>query len=221
MPKEPEREIVEFLAGVIDFQAVTDLFLVAGLEAPNGDGLEEAVLLQVQRMTLPHLAIDVMRRLIRNELQQRSHRNLALARAFARELDWIALRYEHYRDIDDTLAELIALAREMRSSRFRAAEIGMHEDQLAYYDAIALEGVAAKTLTKETLQTIDAQIGDVVRSRLQAEWVPTDSARRKLRTEIRNILRNHEFPPDAIDRAVRSAFDQAEVFAERANVLTT
>jgi type I restriction enzyme R subunit len=219
--EEPEREALEFLQEVVNPEAITNLFLAAGLESANGDLLAEELLRQIQKMSLLYLAIDVMRKLIRSDLQQHSRSNLALARAFARELDWIALRYdEQLLDPDNALIELTTLARGARSSRLRAAEMGMSETQLAYYDAINVEGEGAQAVEPATLRLIAAQIDDMVRSRLETGWLLMDSARKMFRMEIRDVLRAHAYPPYSIDAAIRGVLEQAEVSSERPNVLT-
>jgi type I restriction enzyme R subunit len=107
--------------------------------------------------------------------------------------------------------ELIKLAKEMREAHHRGEDLGLSEDELAFYDALETNDSAVKVLGDETLRTIARELVENVRRNVTIDWTIKESVRAKLRTIVKRILRKHGYPPDKQEKATQTVLAQAEV----------
>jgi type I restriction enzyme R subunit len=106
------------------------------------------------------------------------------------------------------------LAKEMREAHRRGEELGLTDDELAFYDALEVNDSAVKVLGDENLRTIARELVETVRRNATIDWTVKESARARLRTMVRRVLRKHGYPPDKQERAIRTVLAQAEVIAQ-------
>jgi type I restriction enzyme R subunit len=106
---------------------------------------------------------------------------------------------------------LIDLAREMRQAAKRGEDLGLSEDELAFYDALEVNDSAVKVLGDETLRQIARELVIAVRKNVTIDWTVKESARAKLRVIVRRLLRKHGYPPDKQEKATQTVLEQAEL----------
>ena len=112
------------------------------------------------------------------------------------------------------IEELIELAREMREADARSQRLGLSEDELAFYDALAANDSAVQVMGDEQLKTIARDLVGTVRKNVSIDWTLRESARANLRRMVRRALNRHGYPPDQQDKAVQTVIQQAELFPE-------
>ena len=112
------------------------------------------------------------------------------------------------------IEELIELAREMREANERGEQLGLSEDELAFYDAVETNDSAVQVLGDETLRTIARQLVETVRNNVTIDWTLRENVRANLRVLVRRILRKHGYPPDKQEKATQTVLEQAEVLSE-------
>ncbi|HOF42129.1 MAG TPA: DUF3387 domain-containing protein, partial [Candidatus Hydrogenedentes bacterium] len=117
--------------------------------------------------------------------------------------DWI--------EVTQVIEELIALARELRAADKRGEDLGLTEDEIAFYDALEVNDSAVKVLGDETLKTIAQELVEVIRRNLTIDWTVKASVQANLRINIKRILRKYGYPPDKQEKATRTVFAQAEL----------
>ena len=163
----------------------------------------------------PQERLGLLQKLIRGELTTRRRRNLVQARSFAEMLEQTLRRY-HNRAIEaaQVLEELIQLAREMREDFARGQELGLNEDELAFYDALETNDSAVKVLGDETLRTIAQELVETVRRNATIDWTVRESVRAGMRNAVRRVLRKHGYPPDKEKKAIDTVIEQAELLSE-------
>ena len=109
------------------------------------------------------------------------------------------------------IEELIDLAREMRQAAKRGDDLGLSEDELAFYDALEVNDSAVKVLGDEILRQIARVLAEAVRKNVTIDWTVKESARAKLRVIVRRLLRKHGYPPDKQEKATQTVLEQAEL----------
>jgi len=142
----------------------------------------------------------------------RSRKNLVQARSFGEMLERSIRQYQN-RSIETAkiIAELIELAKEMRQARNRGKDLGLTEDELAFYDALEVNDSAVKVLGDETLRTIARELVTNIRKNLTIDWTVKESVRAKLRTTVKHLLRKYKYPPDKQEKAVQTILEQSEL----------
>ena len=111
------------------------------------------------------------------------------------------------------IEELIQLARELRKANARGEELGLSEDELAFYDALETNDSAVQVLGDETLRAIARELVETVRNNVTIDWTLRENVRAHLRVLVKRILRKHGYPPDKQEKATRTVLEQAEVLS--------
>ena len=112
------------------------------------------------------------------------------------------------------IEELIALARTMREADARGEELGLTEDEVAFYDALETNDSAVKVLGDETLRAIARELVATVRANVTIDWTVRENVRAHLRVLVKRILRKHGYPPDKQEKATQTVLEQAEVLSQ-------
>ena len=136
-------------------------------------------------------------------------------RSFAEMLEQTLRRYQN-RAIEaaQVIEELIQLAKEMREANARGEQLGLSDDELAFYDALETNDSAVQVLGDETLRAIARELVDTVRNNVTIDWTLRENVRAKLRAMVKHILRKHGYPPDKQEKATVTVLEQAEVLSE-------
>ena len=195
-------------------EGVIDIFAAAGLEKPDISILSDQFLAEVQGMPQRNLTVELLQKLLKGELATRRRKNVVQARSFAEMLEETLRRYQN-RAIEaaQVIEELIELAREMREANARGDELGLSEDELAFYDALETNDSAVKVLGDETLRGIARELVETVRGNVTIDWTLRENVRANLRRLVRRILRKHGYPPDKQEKATQTVLEQAEVLS--------
>ncbi len=187
-----------------------DIFEAAGLPKPDISLLSEEFLDEVREIPQKNLAVEVLRKLLSDEIRLRGRKNVVLSRQFSEMLEATVRRY-HNKQIQtvEVIEELIELAREVREAHRRGENLGLSEEELAFYDALETNDSAVAVLGDETLRTIARELTATVRKNATIDWTQKESARAKLRVMVKRILRKYGYPPDKERRATETVLEQA------------
>ena len=196
-------------------EGVVDIFEAAGLDKPDISILSEEFLAEVQGMPHRNLAIELLQKLLQGEVATRRRKNVVQARSFSEMLEQSLRRYQN-RSVEaaQVIEELIELARAMREAGARGEQLGLNDDELAFYDALETNDSAVQVLGDETLRTIARELVDTVRKNVTIDWTLRESVRAQLRVLVRRILNRHGYPPDKQEQATLTVLEQAEVLSE-------
>lgn len=184
------------------------------LEKPDISILSDRFLAEVRGMPQRNLAVELLQRLLKGELRARGRRNVVQARSFAEMLENTVRRYQN-RAIEaaQVIEELIQLAKDLREADRRGENLGLTEDELAFYDALETNDSAVKVLGDETLRGIARELVETVRSNVTIDWTLRENVRAQLRVLVKRILRKHGYPPDKQEKATQTVLEQAEVLS--------
>ncbi len=211
-----ETAIRQIVSEAITSDEVIDVFDAAGIRKPNIEILDEAFLKEIQNMQQKNLAVELLKKLLKDEIRQRKKINLVQSRKFSEHLEDAVNRYHN--GMIDTVEflekVLIPLAKEIKEADKRGEILNLDFRELAFYDALEVSDSAVKILGDDKLQTIARELLQTVRNSTTIDWTIKDSVQAMLRRNIRRILRKNGYPPDLQEKAVQTVLDQAKLLAE-------
>jgi type I restriction enzyme R subunit len=190
---------------------VLDIFAAAGLQNPDISILSDEFLEEVRGVPQKNLAVEMLEKLLNDRIKARSRRNVVEARSFAALLEQSVNRYRN-RSLETTevIQELIELARQMRAANRRGEDLGLTEDELAFYDALETNDSAVAVLGYKNLKTIARELVETVRRNATVDWTLREDARANMRRMVKRLLRRHGYPPDKQQAATQTVLEQAE-----------
>ncbi len=193
---------------------IVDILSAAGIKTPDISILSDEFLAEIQGMKKKNLALEALQKLINGEIKSRTNSNVVQSRKFSERLEAAVRRY-HNNAITaaQLLEELIAIAKDIKADRERGEEQGLSEEEIAFYDALAENNSAVELLGDDKLRVIATELVISVRNNVSVDWMHRDSARAKLRIEVKKVLKKYGYPPDLQDAAVQLVLQQAEVLA--------
>ncbi|MBA3883186.1 MAG: DUF3387 domain-containing protein [Chthoniobacterales bacterium] len=147
-----------------------------------------------------------------DEIKVRSKRNLVQSREFSEMLKKTLNAY-HNRAIatQEVIEELIKLAKEIDAANKLGVELGLNDDEVAFYTALADNDSAVEAMGKDELKVIAAELVTQVRKSVTIDWTVRESARAKIKVMVKRILRKHGYPPDLEEEATKTVLAQAEL----------
>jgi type I restriction enzyme, R subunit len=191
---------------------IIDVFSAAGLKQPDISILSDQFLAEVRGLKYKNVAAELLIKLLGDEIRVRSKRNLVQSREFSEMLKKTLNAY-HNRAIatQEVIEELIKLAKEMSAANQRGVDLGLNDDEVAFYDALAANDSAVEAMGKDELKVIAAELVTQVRKSVTIDWTLRESARAKIKVLVKRILRKHGYPPDLEEEATKTVLAQAEL----------
>jgi len=211
-PEDIDHAIRQIVSRAVASNEVLDIFAAAGLKNPDISILSEEFLNEVRGMPQRNLAVEMLRKLLESEIKTRRRKNVVQARSFAKLLEAAIRRYQN-RAIEtaQVIEELIGMARDLREADRRGEDLGLSEDELAFYDALETNDSAVAVLGDQVLRTIAQELVRAVRANITINWTVRENVRANLRVLVKRILRKYGYPPDKQERATQTVLEQAEV----------
>jgi type I restriction enzyme R subunit len=211
---EMETAIRQVVSDAVTTGGVIDIYAAAGIEKPDISIIDDDFARRLSTNPHPNVQIELLRRLLNSELKTVAQRNLIAERKFSEMLER-AMRSYTNRSLDaaEVIAELVELAKQLRAERERGANLGLREDELAFYDAVCQNDSAVLELGDDTLKKIAHELVGIVRRNATVDWDKKEQVRASLRRHIRRLLAKYRYPPDKQEGAVLLVMQQAELFA--------
>jgi type I restriction enzyme R subunit len=210
-----ELAIRQIINSAVVSDEVVDIFNAVGLEKPNIGILDDAFLAELRSLPERNLAAELLERLLEGEIKSKFAGNVVQGKKFSDLLGNVIKRYQN-RAIEtaQVIEELIAMAKKFRAVAERGDALGLTEDEIRFYDALADNESAVRLLTDETLKKIAHELTENLRQNLTVDWSERQSVRAKLRLMVKRILRKYKYPPDLEVAAVELVLQQAEALGE-------
>ena len=211
---EKESALKQILDNAIVAEGVADVFALAGLDKPNIGLLSEEFLEDVRQMPQRNLAVELLEKLLRDDIKAKTRNNIVQEKKYFDRLKETLRKY-HNRGIEtaQVIEELIKMAEDFKAAMAREAELGLHPDEVAFYDALASNASAVRELGDETLKKIAVEITEKLRKSTTVDWQVRDSVRARLRILVRRTLQRYKYPPDKAPEAIEMVLKQAEVLS--------
>jgi type I restriction enzyme R subunit len=212
---ERELAIRQIISSAVVSEDVVDVFNAVGLDKPNIGILDDDFLADVRNLPERNLAVELLDRLLQGEIKSRFGSNVVQERKFSELLANVITRYQN-RAIEtaQVIEELIAMAKKFRAAASRGEEMGLSEDEVRFYDALADNESAVRELSDDILKKIAQELTDSLRRNLTVDWAERESVRAKLRLMVKRILRKYRYPPDEQEKAVELVLQQAQALGD-------
>jgi len=204
---ELNAAIRQIVSGAIASEGVIDVFGAAGIQKPDISVLSDEFLETVKRSEHRNLQLE----LLNDEIKAQSGRNVVVARRFSEMLERTLLRYQN-RTIEaaQVILELIDMAKQLRDAPKRGEALGLNEDELAFYDALADHGDVKEVMGDEVLAMIAHDLVEAIRASVTNDWTQKEAVRADMRRKVKRLLRKHGYPLDKQAAAVLTVVEQAE-----------
>ncbi|MEO1150663.1 MAG: type I restriction endonuclease subunit R [Pseudomonadota bacterium] len=209
--RDKEFAIGQLISEAISDASIIDVLEAAGMKTPEISVLSDEFLSEIQSMEHKNLALEALRKLLAGEIKARQKRNVVEAKAFSERLEAAVARY-HANAITslEMIQELIDMAKDLKTSVQRGDDLGLSEEELAFYDALSKNKSAVDVLGNEELRKLAHVLVEQLQEHVTVDWHLKESARAKLRVLVRRILKKHGYPPDLAPVAINTVIEQAE-----------
>jgi type I restriction enzyme, R subunit len=214
-----ETAIKQLVDEALSSDKVIDIFDAAGLEKPDISGLEilsDEFLLEVQGMKHKNLAMELLKKILNDQIRNLGKRNLVQSKKL---LEMLESAIKKYQNNLLTTAEIIQfmvdeVAKKIKEERNKGKTMNLNDDEVAFYDALADNESAVEVMGKDDLRKLAIEIANKVRANTTIDWTIRESARAKLMVLVRRTLNKYGYPPDKQQKAIDTVLKQAELMAD-------
>lgn len=213
-----DEEIETTIRQVIDKALVTDkvidLFDAAGIKKPDISILSEDFLLEVKNMEHKNVALEVLRKLLNDEIKSRTRTNLVQGKSLMEMLESSVKKYHNkILTAAEVIEELIKIGKEIQEMDKEPIEMGLSEFEYAFYTAVANNKSAMELMQKDKLRELAIVLFDRVKQNASIDWTIKESVKAKLKVIVKRTLRQYGYPPDMQKLATETVLKQAELIA--------
>jgi type I restriction enzyme, R subunit len=215
---EIETAIKQVINEALSTDKVIDIFEAAGIDKPELSGLQvlsDEFLLEVKGMKHQNLALELLKKLLNDEIRTRSKTNLVKSRKLLEMLESSIKKYQNnLLTTAEIIQELINLAKEIKNADKEGERLGLRVDEVAFYNALEVNDSAVQVLGDDQLRELAREIAEKVKSNSTIDWTIRESARAKLMVLVKRTLTKWGYPPDKQPKAIETVMKQAELLAE-------
>ena len=213
--EELEHAVRQIVNSSLISEEVIDIFTAAGLGHPDISILSDDFLAEVRALPHKNVAAELLRKLLEDEIKAYRRTNIVKSRAFSEMLEESLRRYRN-RAVStlEVIEEMIRMAKQFHADQQRGVELGLTPAEVAFYDTLAENQSAKDLLGEPILLQLAQELARIIRANATIDWNVRESARAKLRSLVRRLLRKYKYPPDAQEKATETVLKQAEQLAE-------
>ncbi|MDA8781002.1 DUF3387 domain-containing protein, partial [Gammaproteobacteria bacterium] len=213
--KDTDFELKQLVSESLVAEGVSDIFKIAGLETPDISILSEEFLNEVQKMPHKNLAVELLNKLINDEVKSKFRTNVVKQKKFSDLLQNALSKYQN-RSIEaaQVIAELIEMAKEFKQDLEKSEQLNLNPAENAFYDALSNNKSAEEVMGEEVLIKIAREIAEILRKNVTVDWAVRDSVRAKLRVLVKTLLKRYKYPPDQQEKATELVLSQAAVISD-------
>ena len=212
--EQKEHALRQIMSKAVVSAEVIDIFKAVGLNRPDIGVLSEEFLEDVRHMKERNLAVELLDRLLRDDIKARFKTNVVQQARFSALLQLSLQRYRN-RAIEtaQVIEELIEMAKKFHEAALQGDRLGLTPDELAFYHALATNEAAVRELGDATLKKIAVELTLKLRASVTVDWSVRETVRARLRVMVKTLLRRYKYPPDKQDEATEIVLKQAESLA--------
>jgi len=212
--EEIETTIRQVIDKALVSEQVIDVFDAAGIKKPDISILSEEFLMELKGMEHKNIALEVLKKLLNEEIKSRSKMNLVQSRTLMEMLEDSIKRYHNkILTAAEVMDELIKLSKEIVNMDSEAKNMGLTDFEYAFYTAVANNDSALELMQKEKLRELAVVLTETIRENASIDWTIKESVKAKLKVAVKRILRKYGYPPDMQKLATETVLKQAEMIA--------
>ncbi len=212
--EEIETTIRQVIDKALVSEKVIDVFDAAGIKRPDISVLSEEFLLELKGMEHKNVALEVLKKLLNDEIKSRSKKNLVKSKTLMEMLE-LSIKKYHTKILTaaEVIEELIKLSKEIVNMDSEAKSMGLTEFEYAFYSAVADNESARQLMQQDKLRELAVKLTERVKQNASIDWTIKESVRAKLKVIIKRTLRQYGYPPDMQKLATETVLKQAEMIA--------
>lgn len=209
--REIEARLHQMLERSIISEDVIDVFEAMGIKRPEVSILSEEFLNEVREMKQKNLAVEMLKKLLEGNIKAMERRNLVKSEKFSEKLMKALNKYRNQAITNaEVIEELIKMAHEIKKMKDDEAELGLSDDEIAFYDALTADEIVKEFMEDETLKLIAHELTVAIRKNITIDWSIRKSAQATMRKIIKRLLKKYDYPPDHAIKAMQVVMRQAE-----------
>lgn len=195
--------------------AVINIFDEAGIKNPDISIISDEFMAEVRGMEHQNLAVELLQKLLKDEVKTRSRTNIVQSRKLSEMLEDALRRYRNQViTVGDVLEELLELAKDTKAANARGEQLGLKPYELAFYDALSQNQSAQDVMGVDKLRELAIVLVDRIRKNASIDWNLKESVRSRMKVAVKRLLRQYGYPPDMEALAMELVLEQAKVFTE-------
>lgn len=211
-PQDYDVAIKQIVSNAVSSGEVIDIFSAAGIQKPDVAILSDEFLEDIKNLKYQSVAVEILQKLLDGKIKSISRKNVLRGESFVKLLEDAIRKYQNKTiEAAEVILELIKLAKEVREEAERGNEMGLSEDEVAFYDALANNESAVLELGDEVLRRISKELVEMLRKSTTIDWNIRASVRAKIRLSIKKLLKKYKYPPDSQNDATQLVLSQAEM----------
>lgn len=212
---EVKRRITQMLEKSLISNEVIDLFETTGFDRPDISILDEKFLSEIQNMKFKNLALEMLRKLLEDNIHSLERKNIVKSEFFSDKLKRTLFKYTNQALTNaEVVEELIKLAKEIKENREEEKKLGLSDEELAFYDALGSDGVKEYYKDDEILKQIAHELTEAINANKTVDWNVKKSAQAKMRSIIKRLLKKYKYPPNETTRAMDIVMKQVNLMSE-------
>jgi type I restriction enzyme R subunit len=213
--QEIETAIRQLVDKAVVSEGVIDIYKEAGIKNPDISILSEEFLEEVKNIKYKNLSIELLKKLLNDEIKIRLKSNFLRGKKISEMLQETIKKYQNnILTSVEVLNELIKIAQDIQKEDAHTKDLGLTEEEVAFYDALANNGSAKDLLGDKVLREIAQDLLNQIRKNASIDWTIRESVRAKLRILVKRTLRKYNYPPDKQASATEMVLKQAEMFTQ-------
>jgi len=212
--EEIETAIRQILSDAVVADEVIDIFDAAGIKKPDISILSDEFLAEVKGMTHKNLALELLKKLLNDEIKTRQRVNLVQSKKFSEMLEKAMKSYQNNLITSaQIIEEMIQLAKDIKEADRKGEDMGLDFREYAFYSALEVSDSSVAVLGDEILRHIARELVDTVKKNTTIDWTVRENVQAKMRIAVKRILRKHGYPPDMELKATETVLEQAKLLA--------
>ena len=213
--KEINKRLAKLMANTIISEEVIDVYGVLGLDNPDISILSDEFLQEVEKIKYKNLAVEMLKKLIEGKIHYASRKNIVMAEKFSKRLQKSINAYRNkVLSNFEIIEDMIKMAKDIMNSYKEGEELGLTEEEFAFYDALTCDERVKELMRDETLIQIVKELANTIRKNITIDWENKESVQAKMRLSIRRLLRKYKYPPENTEDATNLVLEQAKLMCE-------
>lgn len=212
-PQQVEGAINQLVSKAIAADGVIDIFEGTGIDVDMSI-LSDDFLEEVRKLQEKNVAVRTLEKILKTKVKVLSKKNLVKSERFSEMLDKTLLNYKNRAvETKHIIEELIKLAEEMNKAQEEENDLGLSDDEIAFYDALGNNKSAKELMKEEVLVKIASELAETIRNSITIDWTQRESVQAKIRVKIKRLLKRYKYPPDEAKEAIKTIMKQAELMS--------
>ena len=191
-----------------------DIYSSLGIERQSIDLISDEFLQTMKKMPEKDIAISLLKKLLQGKIRAMQKINKVNSEKFNEMLKQSIDKYNQRGITSDiVIRELIELAKQVKADQDRGKDLGLSQEEIAFYDALADHKRAVEVLGEEKLHLIAQELVKLVKSEVGVDWEKRKNIQAQMKVSVKHLLRKYGYPPKFVQSAVDTVVEQAELMA--------